>query len=96
MSVILELSPEEEAFLQREAQARGLDITDFIRERVFAPSVEEESPDLKFLREEGIKAVRAAQEDLLRRNIGYVYSRDNVIVRHHADGSEEILDLVSD
>lgn len=54
------------------------------------PTVDTESDDLKFLREAGIAAVRAAQEDLLQRNIGYVYSRDGVIVRHYKDGSEKI------
>jgi hypothetical protein len=91
MSITLELSPEEEAMIRREAQLRGLNMTEYIRTRVFASSIEAENNDLSFLRDAGTAAVRAAQNDLLARNIGYVYSQNGVIVRRHANGSEEIL-----
>jgi hypothetical protein len=96
VSITLELSPEEDALLRREAQRHGMNITEYIRNRVFAPLNDSESDDLKFLRAAGTAAIHAAQTDLLARNIGYVYSRNGVIVRRHADGSEEILSPVSD
>ena len=37
MSVVLELSPAEEETLSREAAARRMNVTDYIREKVFSP-----------------------------------------------------------
>lgn len=100
MSIVLELSPEEEALLEREAQVRGMDITTYVRERVFAPEANRQRQaagqvDIEFLRKEGLSAVRNAQKNLLIQNIGYVFSRDGRIVRHNADGSEDVLSTAS-
>lgn len=95
MSILIDLTLEEEAALRREADVLGMDLPTFIRRRVlFAapPPPPETDNDLAFLHADGITAVREAQRLLLAQGIGYVYARDDgAVVRCLPDGNEEIV-----
>jgi RES domain len=41
-------------------------------------------------------AVSNAQQDLLKKDIGYVYSRDHMLIQHNPDGSEELIQYLLD
>jgi RES domain len=41
-------------------------------------------------------AVSNAQKDLLKKDIGYVYSRDNMLIQHNPDDSEELIQYLLD
>lgn len=55
-------------------------------------AVDRDSDDeFDFLDENVNIAVKNAQQNLLDRGISYVYSLDNLVIQHHPDGSEDIL-----
>ena len=98
MSITLDLSQEEELLLRQAAQAAGSrDVVAYIRQQVFAalpassPAQDADTSTLDFLRSEGRTATRTAREDLLAGGIGYVYATDTALIRHHPDGTEELL-----
>jgi hypothetical protein len=93
MSIILELSPEEQSLLERAAAAAGSDVATYIRQRVFsaAPSLPAAEDELAFLQAQAQTAIRTAQQNQLAQGIGYVFSREGNVVRHNPDGTEDIL-----
>jgi hypothetical protein len=96
MSITLELSREEELLLQHAAHAAGSrDVASYIRQTILAaltaPNEAQDQDTLTFLRAEGRNAVLAGQKDLLARSIAYVYVKDTELIRHHPDGTEEVI-----
>jgi hypothetical protein len=47
--------------------------------------------EFKFLDENIDRAVKNAQQNLLDKDISYVYSRENQLIEHNPDGSEELI-----
>jgi LPS sulfotransferase NodH len=94
MSITLDLSREEELLLQQAARAAGSrDVASYIRQQLFAalPAANASRDDLDFLRTEGRNAVRASQQDLIDKGISYVYAANTDLIRHHPDGTEEVI-----
>lgn len=92
MSITLELTPDEEQQLRREADARGVDVTSYVRTRVFTePFPTSVANDAAFLLEEGCRAVSLGQQELHARGVGYVFGRDGEIIQLNPDGSETII-----
>lgn len=51
--------------------------------------------EFSFLDEEVEMAVENAQQNLTERGISYVYGRDNILIEHHPDSSEEIIQYLN-
>lgn len=94
MSMLIDLTPDEEAAVRANAAKQGVDVSAFVREKLF-PVSESDTPaeDLRFVRADSLAAVRAAQQNLLDKGIGYVVARetDGAVVRRFADGTETVL-----
>ena len=47
--------------------------------------------NFNFLEDRIDVAFKNAQKNLLEKGIGYIYSRDNMLIEHHPDNSETII-----
>ncbi|WP_395091510.1 hypothetical protein [Armatimonas sp.] len=84
MSIVLELSPAEEAVLSQAATARQMDVVSYIREKVFMPEKDEPPLEetIRFLQEEGQRAISEAQQKLMEQGIGYVTGDETTVKIH--------------
>jgi hypothetical protein len=90
MSIVLEFTPREEAFLREKATEQKIDIATYIHKQVFPPqSNTSESTEVSLLREMAIQSVTEARKDLHAKGIGYVESQKDKVVRCLPDGSRE-------
>lgn len=92
MSITLELTQVEEEALRAEAAAQEMDFAAYVRLKVLAgvsPCADEGlRSDALFLQEEGTRAVRAAQDTLLKQGIGYVTGDEATVTVHTASSQE--------
>jgi hypothetical protein len=89
MSIVLELTPEEEVILQKEAMQQKIDVVSYVRQRIFPARSELKEVDL--LRDFATESVKEAREGLHAKGIGYVESQGDKVVRCLPDGSVEVI-----
>jgi phosphoglycerate dehydrogenase-like enzyme len=93
MSIVLDLSPEEEADLRRAAEAQGQEVTDYIKTLVLATArnIDSEAEERRAMWQKWDAAGRAATEEARRelhaQGIGVVYGLDGVVVEELPDGT---------
>ena len=96
MSLLIELTPDEEAAVRARAAKQGVDVSAFVREKLFpvtetASDVDAEAADFARWKQAGQNAAEAATDRLTKRGIGYVYGRNGSVYRRRPDGTEEAI-----
>ena len=96
MSLIIDLTPDEEATVRARAAKQGVDVSAFVREKLFpvaesASEVDVEAAEFARWKQAGQNAAEAATDRLLERGIGYVYGRNGGVYRRRPDGTEETI-----
>ena len=84
MSIVLELTPEEEQKLIIAAEIQQIDVTSYVREKISpVPEI------VRFLNKEAARAVSEAQGELMRLGIGYVTGDETTVTHHLPETSEK-------